>query len=855
MLMSVLKTPLVLFSTICLLVLTTVAAAEDNKSAQETAKLIKVLNSNSGTYAKAMACRRLAAIGDQSAVPSLAKYLGSQQLATYARSALENIPDKAASAALQNALTKVKGDQLVGVINSIGKRKDSEATAELTKLMSDKNTKVAVAAAHALGSIGTKSAANTLQDNIGKGDAKVQQEVGFACLMCARSLAKKGDKKTALALADAVKNSKLPQNINLAARQLTIVLQGKAGLGLLADELKSEDLQQFRAGLQAAQNLGSISTPTLIAAYPNLSDERKALVIAVLGQSQDQSALPLILKAAGSDSKELKLQAIYALGELDNSLNAEAQTGTLKDLFGLVKQNNPEIKAAAQAAIAKLNSSQPAAKVKASINSKAQKLIESETLDHQLAGIQLAGACRISAATPAMMKLANHTNPDVKQAAIKALGGTTSLKDLPQLIALTLKATNSPEEKAATSAALKAACARLSLDETANALAAAIKNAATEQKQILLNQLAAIGGEVALKTVVEAARSNEDALQNTATGLLGKWVTIDVAPELLDLAKNLENRKYKIRSLRGYIRVARQLNMTPEQRLEVCRNTLANAERDDEKKLVFEVLRRYPNPLAVNYTISLLKDKQLNVPASATIVSWAEHGTPIDIDLMQNALQQVIATTANANLKQRATQQLKRVKAQAKQDEQELGFQSLFDGKSFAGWHGNEQIFRIEDGEIVAGSLDQKVERNEFLRSNKEYDDFELKLEFKLLGDKTNAGVQIRTAEIPNHHEVIGYQADLGTDYWGCLYDESRRKKILAGPPKDQRALPVRMDDWNTYRIRCEGPRIQLWINGVPTVDFTETDSKIPLKGIIALQIHGNLVNQAHYRNVRLREL
>ncbi len=216
--------------------------------------------------------------------------------------------------------------------------------------------------------------------------------------MCARSLAKKGDKKTIqvrLALANAVKNAKLPENINLAATQLTIVLQGKAGLALLADELKSDHLQRFRAGLQAAQELGNLSTSTLIAAYPKLSDARKALVIAVLGVSRDQSALPVILKAAGSDSKELKLQAIYALGELNNALNTKAQAGTLKDLFGLVTQDDPEITAAAQAAIAKLNSSQPAENVKTIIDSKTQKLAESETLTHQLAGIQLAGACRI----------------------------------------------------------------------------------------------------------------------------------------------------------------------------------------------------------------------------------------------------------------------------------------------------------------------------------------------------------------------------------------------------------------------------------------------------------------------------
>lgn len=850
--MSAIKFNLALLFSACLWMNTaSVNADEKIDTTKETSQLVKVLNSNSDTYTKAMACRRLAAIGDQSAVASIAKYLGDQRLATYARSALENIPGPAASTALRNALKNVKGDQLVGVINSINKRKDSQATSELTDLLSDKNTKVATAAAHALGSIGTKTAAQALQAAIGKGNETVQREVGFACLMCARSLAKQGDKQTALALTEAVHQANLPKNIKLAATQLAIVLKGKAGLDLLATELKAENQQRFRSALQAARDLGQVSTPTLIEVFKSLSDNRKALVIAALSLSHDPAALPLIRDVAKEGAASLKLQAIFALGELGPTLDEKFQIQILGDLFRLVNQSDLELSAASQSVIAKLSANQRSEKVKTFIASKTKQLIESEGLNRQLTGIQLAGACRISSATPAMLKLAQHSNSDVKQAAIKALGGTTTSTDLPQLIALALKSANDPT----TSDALKAACSRLPLEKTAQTLASAMSNASTEQKLLLLNQLAALGGETALKTVVEAAHSNEDALQNTTTDLLGKWVTIDVAPPLLELAKNLDNRKYKIRSLRGYIRVARQLNMTPTQRLEVCRNTLAIAERNDEKKLVFEVLRRNSNPKLVNYTISLLADKSLNVPASATIVSWAERGTPIDADLMQNALQQVVATTSNNNLKQRAAQQLARIKEQAKQDEQSLSFAPLFDGKSFAGWHGNEEIFRIENGEIIAGSLDKKVERNEFLRSNKEYGDFELKLEFKLLGEKTNAGVQIRTAEIPNHHEVIGYQADLGTNYWGCLYDESRRKKILAGPPKDQRTLPVRLNDWNSYRIRCSGPRIQIWVNGLQTVDFTEEDPEIPLKGIIALQIHGNLVNQAHYRNVRLREL
>src|SRR6476661_1237429 len=111
----------------------------------------------------------------------------------------------------------------------------------------------------------------------------------------------------------------------------------------------------------------------------------------------------------------------------------------------------------------------------------------------------------------------------------------------------------------------------------------------------------------------------------------------------------------------------------------------------------------------------------------------------------------------------------------------------LFDGKTLAGWEGDAKTWRVEDGAIVGGSLDAVVPRNEFLCTTKTYGDFELKLKFKLLGDKdkANGGVQFRTKRIPKHHEVIGYQADIGQGYWGALYDESRRGKVLAGPSKE----------------------------------------------------------------------
>jgi len=183
----------------------------------------------------------------------------------------------------------------------------------------------------------------------------------------------------------------------------------------------------------------------------------------------------------------------------------------------------------------------------------------------------------------------------------------------------------------------------------------------------------------------------------------------------------------------------------------------------------------------------------------------------------------------------------------------------LFDGASFSGWNGDtKETWRIENGEIVAGRPDKAAPRNEFLATDREFENFELTLEYRM--DCTggcNAGVQFRSKRVPNHHEVSGYQADIAPGLTGGLYDESRRNKMLALPPKElqAKALAAAKDGWNEYTIRAEGRWIRLSINGIELLDYTEADETIPLEGMIALQIHGGLKGTIRYRNLRITEL
>lgn len=183
---------------------------------------------------------------------------------------------------------------------------------------------------------------------------------------------------------------------------------------------------------------------------------------------------------------------------------------------------------------------------------------------------------------------------------------------------------------------------------------------------------------------------------------------------------------------------------------------------------------------------------------------------------------------------------------------------SLFDGRTFRGWEGDTaRLWHIREGALVGGTLSETVAHNDFLCTTRSYANFVLTLKWKLIGTGfVNAGVQLRSRRLTNPaYEMTGYQADLGKGYWGSLYDESRRNKTLTQPDSNRVTRALRVNDWNEYKIRCEGRRIQIWLNGQPTVDYVEPDPAIPQTGLIGLQIHGGGQAEASYKDIILEQL
>lgn len=181
----------------------------------------------------------------------------------------------------------------------------------------------------------------------------------------------------------------------------------------------------------------------------------------------------------------------------------------------------------------------------------------------------------------------------------------------------------------------------------------------------------------------------------------------------------------------------------------------------------------------------------------------------------------------------------------------------LFDGKSLDQFEGDAKLWKVEEGEIRGGSLTETVKQNEFLATKKSYSNFELKVKLRLTGTGfVNSGVQIRSLRVPGSSEMSGYQVDYGDGWYGKLYDESRRNKVVADS-KDPKAVAavIKPGEWNEYVIRAEGARIQSWINGVPALDYIEADPNIAQDGHIGIQVHGGGKAVIQVKDITIEEL
>lgn len=566
-------------------------------------ELIAVLSSDSPLADKAIACKRLAIYGSEECVAKVAPLLADEKLSSWARITLEAIPGTKAGDALREAATKLDGRVLIGVVNSIGVRRDVASTEVLASLLANTNEDVASAAAVALGYIGTEEATTLLAKNLSGGSDSVRNAIAEGLILCAERSMLEGKLPRAIRVYEMVRTAKVPQQRIVEATRGAILARKADGIPMLVEELKASEVYRFQLGLRVARELDVPAVDNALARLlAVLPEERAALLLTAMADRPKTVNLEAIVKSLGSPSKPIKLAAAEALGKVGT-------VDCIDPLLAFGATGDAELINAAVGALSQV----PDEAVGKSLASRLEDFDGPELM----MAIQVVGQRGI-AAEASVIKALENANEGVRTAAFAALGDTLGADKLSILIGQFLKPNFESDAEVAYKALLAASVRMPDRDRCATELAGAYAKAPAPLKVKTLEILGLVGGTQALKTVGEAAASTEESVKDAATKVLGNWMTADAAPVLLQLAKSLPSDKYQVRTVRAYLRIARQFDMSSDARLEMSKIGVTIAKQVDEKKLVLDSLKRNPRLETLEMAVALASGDGVGELAATT---------------------------------------------------------------------------------------------------------------------------------------------------------------------------------------------------------------------------------------------
>lgn len=809
--------------------------------------LIATLRSSASLKAKADACIDLARVGTRHAVPALTPLLRNADLSDMARYALEPIPDPSADAALRNALPGARGRLLIGIISSLGARRDPRAVDALVRRLRDPDPEVAQAAARALGSIGNAAALSALRSALPTarpGDRPALCEGLFRC-------AEKRNGASAAAIYDSLRAMPgLPANVRLAALWNAIRCRGAAGLPLLIQTIRSQPLLPAAGAMRLATNLPGHKVTRALARLLGQVDLRKQiLLVQTLGDRGDAAALGALLPLARKGPAHLRVAAIQAVAQLRGPT-------ALPALVALAKDREASVADAARAGI--LGFPGPAA------DRAVIALLEHRDPRIRSAFASVAVQRRIDAARPALLKAAHSADAAVAAAAFRALGELGQLSDMPA-VEDALMAGRAIE---AGEAALAAICARQK-DATvyAGPLLSGLARAHGEPRLALLRLLASAGGPRALEAVRTELGAADSAERETALQTLCAWPTADAIPDLARIAATADDNKSRVLALRGELRLVQLPSVPVERKLALLQEALPKIDRREEQTMALAVLGGIPRLEALTLVTPYLTGEGPTAEASLAAVSIGEKIVGDYPAEVAEALS--LIRTDDRELAGRIAALLARVP----KDAVDVGFTPIFNGRDLTGWDGSPGWWTVQDGAITSESTPEKpcAAPTYLIWRGGQPADFELRADFKL-SVSANSGIQIRSQERPNW-DTFGYQADMTGDgaLVGFIYHHSRgliagrgERAVFAPDGKkttEQFADPAkllqhfRQGEWNTYRVVCRGPQISVYLNGVLMCAITDHHAtEAATRGIIALQMHPGPPMKVQFKNVRIRE-
>ena len=618
--------------------------------ALDEAQLITVLQSDAGQKEKTDACRELGRIGTAACVPALAALLTDEKLSHMARYGLEPIRCPAADEALRAALGQLKGRHLAGLVSTLGLRGDEKSVPTLVGLLKDSDPDVALQAARALGRIGGVAPAKALQTTLSGTKGAQRSVVCEALFECAEAFLAAGHNEQATAIYEALRA--LPDaapEVKTGALRGAILSRGKDGLPLLAKSIRDADIHTAETAARAALVSKEADVAVVLAGeIVKLPADRQILVAGILGKLGDIKALPALLTLAKAEDRPVRVAALRGAAEIGG-------TGPIAPLIALMKDPDAEVAKAATDALAGLRGE--------AVDQAVIEALKTSDPAFQIKMVDQIARRRILSAMPVLAERITDKDHGVRVAAIQSYGQLADPKHLPPLLDRIVGCTN-PRDIATLGKAITSICAAADDPKAcAPVLTPALAKAGNAVKPELLKALKQAGGPEALKAVRGAVDDPDKGVHTAAIRTLSEWPTPDVAPVLLDLAKNSTEELDKILSLRGYLGIAMRKQVPPPTKLGICRNAAPLIRRDDEKRTLLGALSGLGSPESFPLVTPYLDDAAVKRDAVATVMTIVKRaGKNAHTPAGKAALQKVIQVSeANSPSAKEAQELLKKM--------------------------------------------------------------------------------------------------------------------------------------------------------------------------------------------------
>ena len=587
----------------CLATTSAVPAADVKPSGD---RLIAVLKSaDASLKAKNDACRELATLGEAKAIPVLVGLLGDAKLSHMARYALEPISDASVDTALLAAMGKLKGRLRIGVINSIGMRRDEKAVSDLTKLLKDADKGVASAAIGSLGKIATPEAITALAGCRKAPPAKLQWAIADASLDVAERLLEGGKSAGAIAIYTELSTDAWPRQVRLGAFSGLLTADSDKAPERIAAALAGKDkIARAVAIARIATLKGSGISARFAAELPKLPTGAQVMLINALAGRNDPSARPAIVKATGHSDAAIRTAAIKALGSMGDTECVELLCGTI-----VGGKTEPE-KQAAQSSLRALGAK--------GVDAVLIKRMTAAKGDLQIHLINILVDRKAASAADALLVQAATTDPKVRSAAFKGLGKIASPKNLPAILKLLVKVEDDATRREAELAAVSVSRRIAKPEDQADDVLTALKIAATTSaKRSLLAVLGGIGNDKAFAAIKSALGDKTPEINDAAVRALTVWPNAKASESLLAIFGATKDKTHRTLALRGIVRILSLGEQDAGETLAIYEKLLGGISQPADLKLVLSGLGAVPDPAALKIIEPFMSNKDVRNEARA----------------------------------------------------------------------------------------------------------------------------------------------------------------------------------------------------------------------------------------------